>query len=234
MMTLAPLNAALLVESRHTLLQATTQFGYLGNVTTDTDSVNYQSLVSNLQSQLADSDSGSGSLGDTSWAASYEFRLEQSVEFVSGGIAASGSVSAYAFAGDQGVASVDATSGNQLELVFSLDAKEAYRFSGIVQDLTTITFERSLGGGLWTPVVEPGIGVFDYALDLQAGQYRLSGIGGSYHDSSQGSGSSWSFQLAAIPEPASVATATASLLLAAAAGRRLRRRNQAATTPHQP
>jgi len=216
------LNGALLVESRHTLLQASTQFGYLGSVTLNTDSADYQSLVSDLQPQLSGSDSGSGSLGDTSWAANYEYRLEQSLEFLSAGIAASGSVSVFAFAGDQGVASVDATSGNQLHLVFSLDTAEACRFSGIIQDFTGITFERSLGAGSWTPVVEPGTGLFDYTLELQAGQYRLTGIGGGYHDASQGQGSSWSFQLVAVPEPASAAVTASSLLLGFAAWWRLR------------
>jgi len=162
-MGLGPLNAALLVESRQTLLQVSTQFGYAGNVSSATSSAVYHSLVEDLQTQLSGNDSGSGALGDTSWVATYEFQLDQSLEYVSGGIAASGSVSAFAFAGDQGIASVDALSGNQLELGFSLAAAEAYRFSGNIQDFTSITFERSLGGGLWTP----GGGARDRRLRLR-------------------------------------------------------------------
>jgi len=73
-------------------------------------------------------------------------------------------------------------------------------------------------------VVEPGTGAFGYDLKLEAGQYRLSAIGGGYHDSSQGSGSSWSFQLVAIPEPTSTVLVTSWLLLGAVGGRRLLRR----------
>lgn len=215
------LNGALVIESRQTLLQVSTQFGYVGSVNSATSSVDYHGLASDLQSQLSGSDSGSGALGDTSWVATYEYRLDQSIEYVSGGIAASGSVSAFAFAGDQGVASVDAMTGNRLELGISLARTEAYRFSGIIQDLTSISFERSLGGGLWAPVVEPGTGAFDYTLELQAGQYRMSGTGGGYHSSSQGEGSSWSFQLVAVPEPPAVAVVTASLLLSVIVSRRL-------------
>lgn len=224
-MSTASLNAGLFVESRETLLQASTQFGYIGSVNTAIASASYHSPTSDLQSQLIGNDSGDGPLGDTSWVANYEYRLDQTIEYLAGGIAANGSVGAFAFAGDQGVASVDAMSGNRLELGFSLDAAETYQFSGMVQELTTISFERSLGSGLWTPVVEPGIGAFNHTLALEAGQYRLTAIGGGYHNSSQGEGSSWSFQLVAVPEPGSMVALTSALLLCGVVGRSYLRRS---------
>jgi hypothetical protein len=220
-MGLGSLNAALIMDSRRTELQATTQFGYVGSVNLGTATLDRTSLTLDLQTRLAGSDRGEGSVGDTSWVATYEFSLDQSIEFLpAGGFTASGSVSLFAFAGDQGVAGVDATSGNRLELGFTVTAPEAYRFSGITMDLTSVVLERSVGVGFWAPVAEPGVGTFDYALDLSPGQYRLSAIGGGYHNSSQGESSAWTVQLTTVPEPPSMVVVGSTLILGAVLWRR--------------
>ncbi|MEF8701452.1 MAG: PEP-CTERM sorting domain-containing protein [Candidatus Accumulibacter sp. UW20] len=83
--------------------------------------------MSDLQPQLAGSDSGSGVVGDSSWIANYQYQLDQSIDCLpAGGFSASASTTLFAFAADQGVASVDAQSGNRLELTFHLNTDESY------------------------------------------------------------------------------------------------------------
>ena len=205
--------AAFVIDGRQTLLQVSTQFGFVGSINSATDSRQYTSLTSDLQTQLAGSDSGSGAVGDGSWIANYQYQLDQSIDHLpAGGFAASASVTLFAFAADQGVAAVDAHSGNRLELSFHLNTDESYVFTGITTDLASVMLEELTGSGIWTTLATPAAGAFRYHLRLAAGQYRFAAISSGYHDSSQGAGSSWSVQLMTVPEPGSL------LLLATAAG----------------
>ena len=222
---LSPADAAWVVDSRRTELRMATQFGYVGSVNTGVDSLVRTGLTEDLQVNLRGSDSGSGSVGDTSWVASYDYSLDQSLEYLpEGGFSASGSISLYAFSGDQGIAMLDAQPGNRLDLGFSLSADERYEFSGIAPELTKITLEQSLGNGQWTPIAEPGTEPFRYVFGLTAGQYRVSAVGSGYYDLSQGAGSSWSVQLATIPEPVSGVLFGSSLLAGTALFHRARTR----------
>ncbi len=207
----APLDAAVVVDSRRTELQASTQFGFLGGINSTAPKVEFTRLTSDLQTELRGSDSGSGALGDSSWVANYEFAVEQTLEYLpAGGFSSSGSVLVFAFAADQGVASAEA--GNLLELGFTVSNPENYQFTGVTTDLAKIVLERSAGAGLWTAIAEPGTGIFEYQFDLAPGQYRFSAVSGGYHNSSQGEGSAWSVQLAAVPEPAATAVAVGTVL----------------------
>jgi hypothetical protein len=213
--------ATLVIDGRLTKFQVSTQFGFFGSINTATDSRQYTSVMSDLQPQLAGSDSGSGVVGDSSWIANYQYQLDQSIDYLpAGGFSASASTTLFAFAADQGVASVDAQSGNRLELTFHLNTDESYVLTGITTDLASVMLEQSAGSDIWTPLAEPGTGAFQYSLRLPTGQYRFAAVSGGYHDASQGAGSSWSAQLMAVPEPGSLLLLATAMGIGRVAGRR--------------
>lgn len=219
--------AALVIDGRQTQLYVSTQFGFFGSINSATDSRQYTSLTSDLQPQLAGSDSGSGAVGDGSWIANYQYQLDQSIEHLpAGGFSASASVSLFAFAADQGVAAVDAQSGNRLELSFHLNTDESYVFTGVTTDLASVILEEFAGSGTWSPLVAPTPGAFQYNLRLATGQYRFAAVGSGYHDSSQGAGSSWSVQLIPVPEPGSLLLLGTAVGIGVVTGRRQRRSAQ--------
>ncbi|EXI73356.1 MAG: hypothetical protein AW07_02776 [Candidatus Accumulibacter sp. SK-11] len=216
--------AALVIDGRQTQLQVSTQIGFVGSVNSATDSRQYSSVTSDLQPRLAGSDSGSGAVGDGSWIANYQYQLDQSIDYLpAGGFSASASVTLFAFAADQGVAAVDAQSGNRLELRFHLNTDESYGFTGITTDLASVILEQSAGSGVWNPLAEPTAGAFQYSLRLAAGQYRFAAVSSGYHDSSQGAGSSWAVQLMTMPEPGSLLLLATAVGVGMVAGRRQRR-----------
>lgn len=227
MLTLAPSSAtaALVVESRMTRLEANTQFGFIGGLNYQGDLKTYTSLTTDLQVTLAGANSGEGALGDGSWIANFSYTHFQDLVWNSQGWEASGSTDLFAFVGDQGVAAVDAQQGNRLELGFRVEAPTTFMFSGALTDLAKVQLEQSVGTDLWTPLADPAAGSFAMELTLAPGSYRLSAIGGGYHDGSSGMGSAWTARLTTVPEPATWALGLLGLTtVGAVAGSRTQRR----------
>lgn len=225
--TLAPsvATASLVVESRFTQLEASTQFGYVGGANSQTDSKSYTSLTTDLQVTLAGANSGEGALGDGSWIANFNYTHFQDLVWNAQGWEASGSTDLFAFVGDQGVATIDAQQGNRLELGFRVDAPTTYHFSGAFTGLADVQLDQSFGSNLWTPVADPVPGGFELTLTLAPGHYRLLASGGGYHDGASGMGSAWTARLTAVPEPAPWALGvTGVLAVVAAVGFPLQRR----------
>lgn len=196
---------ALVVDQRHTELQVVTQWGNVGGVQTEQYRLERSSSTSDLQTALGSGRSGEGSLGDGSWIANYDFRLDQQIELRSdGSFTASGSTDLFAFAGDQGISVLDARPGNRLELGFTISSPESILFAGQTTDWSSVSLEQNVGGNNWNPLVGPSSGTVWANLTLEPGRYRVMAEGQGYHDGSTGAGSAWSVEVTTVPEPGQV------------------------------
>lgn len=218
-------HGAWVVDERKTELQASTQWGFVGGIQTDHYRLERTSPTTDLQTVLSAVRSGDGALGDGSWIANYEFRLDQQIELrPDGTFTASGSMDLFAFAGDQGISVIDARPGNRLELGFTVSIPESIVFAGQTTDWASVSLEQNVGGIDWIPVVGPSSGTVRSQLTLQPGRYRLLAESQGYHDGSTGSGSAWTVEVTTVPEPSGLLLVGAAVL-AGAGWRRYHRRS---------
>jgi len=230
-----PAVADLIVTGRETHLAVHSVFGSVDGTVSESVTLTEHDLDADLQTTIQDADSGSGASGDVSWAASYEFRLDQ--EFIPGTpeeFGGAASMNLFAFAADAGIASLSASPGNRLIVDFENTEAGSFDVECSVTANSSFALDRiGPGGFVENLYLRAGDGVFSETFELVAGDYRVTAVANADTTNAQASGESWSFRVRAVPEPTIVGGQIAGLALLAgiARARRVRARSRARHAP---
>jgi hypothetical protein len=194
--------ADVLITGRSSLMSTSIEFGYIGSVSTSMDS-EVSTLIDDSPLMSQGSATDGGAIGDVSWDASYEYRLDQ--EFVPNspqGFSGSSSTNLFAFAGGDGISRLSST--NRLEIIFenSQPASFGLLFNGT--DFSSLSFDRMTIPGTWDNVyaISSGFGEVSTILELAAGIFRLTAETNVNTDNGFVGAGSWAFAIVAVPEPA--------------------------------
>ncbi|MDZ4779004.1 MAG: PEP-CTERM sorting domain-containing protein [Planctomycetia bacterium] len=214
----SPVQADVQITSRSSLLWTTIDFGYVGSVTTTTDSLAYTN-IDDTQITTAGSLTDGGPLGDVSWDATYQYSLDQHLDPVSAqGISGAGGVGLFTSVGGDGVSYL--SSSNRLELDFENSALADFFLRFVATPDSRVDLGRLVSPGNWENVyTNGGFGETTTTLPLEAGTYRLMAQTDTNTQNGFANGGSWSFEFSAVPEPSSLM-----LMAIGAAGLFMRRR----------
>ena len=143
-------NADLQITGRSSLLSTNIDFGYVGNVTSSTESKVSTSIDDTLFTIQGNATDG-GALGDISWDAIYEFGLEQQlVPGSSAGFGGFGSTGPFTFVAGDGVSYLSAT--NRLEVIFENSELTAFDLAYTATDTSSLDLEQMTSPGNWANV----------------------------------------------------------------------------------
>lgn len=198
-------NADVQITGRSTLMSTTIDFGYVGSVTTTTES-KVSTTIDDTVLTMQGAASDGGPLGDVSWDAVYQFGLDQQlVPGSSTGFGGSGSTGLFTFAGGDGVSYLSAT--NRLEVVFENSQSTAFDLFFIATDTSSLDLEQMTSPGNWANVhTIPGGsgGEISTTVQLPAGVFRVTTATNVNTDNAGSNAGSWLFSITAVPEPSSM------------------------------
>lgn len=213
--------AAFLLEQRTSAMDVFYEFGGGGEYHPGSNSVGSILLNGDFSLNLNGADTGSGFTEFGTWEAGVAYDLNQQFDATSTNLVGSGDIMLHSFLAGDGFSNISSGApGNQLELIFTNDTASDFTLWGAMTSEGRVDLNVATVNG-WDPMyTAASMGSYAFNGHLPVGQYRLTGSSFTSATGQQSMGSSWSFNMAAVPEPATIAA----LAMGAAAMMRRRRR----------